>query len=79
VKLNADTLKFAGGAVIIAAAACIMLPDVLNYIGGLWRLGVMIVVVLVLAWVLANITARIQISRRAKLVEQSKSAGEESS
>jgi hypothetical protein len=79
VKLDADTLKFAGGAVIIAAAACIMLPDVLNYIGGLWRLGVMIVVVLFLAWLMANIVARIQLSRKSKLVKESKSVSEESS
>jgi hypothetical protein len=79
VKLNAETLKFAGGAVIVLAAACIMLPDLLNYIGGLWRLAVMIVVVIGIACLIGNITGRMQIAKRAKMVQENKGATEESS
>ena len=57
-KITADQLKFAGGALIVGAAVCIMAPDLVNYIGGLWRLGIMIVVVILVAFLIANVTAR---------------------
>lgn len=55
-----EALKFTGGAIIVGAAVCIMLPDLVRYLAGLWRLGVLIVVVILLAWVLA--VARLKIS-----------------
>lgn len=53
VALNKETLKYAGGAIIVAAAVGIMMPDLVKYLAGLWRLGVMIAVVITLAWLLA--------------------------
>ena len=43
-KVNAQTLKYIGGALIVAAAAVIMLPGFLPVIMGVWKLLVVLVV-----------------------------------
>ena len=73
VSLNMEALKFAGGAIIVGAAVCIMLPDVVRYVAGLWRLGVLIVAVILLAWLLA--VARLKVSRTAAKPELAEPAG----
>jgi hypothetical protein len=55
VSLNREALKFAGGAIIVAAAVCVMLPDLVRYVAGLGRLGIWIVGVLILAWLMASV------------------------
>lgn len=37
-----------------------MLPDLVKYVAGLWRLGVLIVAVIILAWLMA--VARLKLS-----------------
>ncbi|HEY9772298.1 MAG TPA: hypothetical protein V6C81_00655 [Planktothrix sp.] len=46
-----DRLKFAGGAIIVAAAFAIMMPGILDYVGRIGR--VIILIVLALATALA--------------------------
>ncbi len=57
--LNTDALKFAGGAIIIAAAAYIVMPDLVKYVLGLWRLAVLIVVILVVARLIAMMKVKV--------------------
>ncbi len=81
VSLNKEALKFAGGAIIVAAAVCVMLPDLVRYVAGLGRLGIWIAGVLILAWLLASVKVRLgtlstPISKSAQSV-QSASADDE--
>ena len=68
--------KVIGGAVIIGAAACIMLPNLLGYLAGLWRLGVLIVVIIATACILGQIVGRAMLARQRKIAAN-KDAGEE--
>ena len=67
VSWNAEALKFAGGAIIVGAALCIMLPDLVRYLAGLWRLGVLVVAVIALAWALAMARIKLAGSAGAKI------------
>jgi high-affinity Fe2+/Pb2+ permease len=46
--MRMKTLKFVGGGLIVACAFAIMLPDVITYLSGLWRI-ILLVVTIVLA------------------------------
>ena len=54
-----ETLKFAGGAIIVLTAAIIMLPGAFTYIAGLWRLFALIAVALGLALGVTLISRRL--------------------
>jgi UPF0716 family protein affecting phage T7 exclusion len=57
--INMETLKFAGGAIIVGAAALIMFPGFLSVALGLWRILVIMVVAGGGCLLIANITQRI--------------------
>lgn len=57
--INMETLKFAGGAIIVGAAALIMFPGFLSVALGLWRILVIMVVAGGGCLLIANITHRI--------------------
>ena len=65
-KVEAKTLKYAGGAVVVAAAALIILPGLVGYISGLWRLALFVAVALLSAWALSVLVARITVARQGK-------------
>lgn len=46
--MRMKTLKFLGAGLIVACAFAIMLPDVITYLSGLWRI-ILLVVTIVLA------------------------------
>jgi len=60
--LNTQALKFVAGALVVGAAFCIMMPDLLRYLAGLWRLGVFVVVVVVAARAAAIVLTRKRIA-----------------
>jgi len=62
--LNTDVLKFAGGALIVIAAACIILPDLLKYLAGISRLLILIGAVVIVAWIMAVATTYLKPSIR---------------
>ena len=68
---NADTLKMIAGALIIAAAAFIMLPDLAAYAQGLWRLAIMIALVVAIAASIALASVK-AISAKKRLLNASK-------
>lgn len=63
-KLNADLLKYGASALIVGAAACIIMPGLVGYLAGLWRLGVLIVVVIAIAAALGTISAKFIVARK---------------
>ncbi|HEY9871093.1 MAG TPA: hypothetical protein V6D08_18145 [Candidatus Obscuribacterales bacterium] len=65
-KPSAKTLKFVGGALIVGAAACIILPGLLGYLAGLWRLGLFVALALISAWAVSLLVARLTVSRQGK-------------
>ena len=65
-KVDAKTLKFAGAALIIGAAAIIILPGLLGYLSGLWRMAIFIAVALLSAWALSFLVARITVAKQGK-------------
>ena len=65
-KVDAKTLKFAGAALIIGAAAIIILPGLLGYLSGLWRMAIFIAVALLSAWALSLLVARITVAKQGK-------------
>lgn len=48
-KVNGETLKIAGGAVIVLAAAAIVMPGVFSFAAGMMRLAIFLVVGISLA------------------------------
>ena len=65
-KMDREKLKFAGGALVIAGAAVIVMPGLFGYVAGLWRLGLWVLVAIATAWVLSFIWARFAVSRQGK-------------
>ena len=62
--ISMETLKFAGGAVIVGAAAIIMLPGFLGVAMGLWRILVIMIVAGGGCLLIATITHRVLKKRR---------------
>ncbi|MCW5824049.1 MAG: hypothetical protein KIT34_14690 [Cyanobacteria bacterium TGS_CYA1] len=62
------TLKFLGAGLIVACAFAIMLPDVITYLSGLWRIIFLVVTMVVGASALVFVYHRV----RAKIETKSK-------
>lgn len=58
-KLNSKTIKFVGGALIVVAAFSILLPGLLKFLFGIWRIGVLIVTAVILAWLAAYVYSQL--------------------
>ncbi len=76
-KQPTEPWKIIGSAIIIGAAACIMLPGLLGYLAGLWRLAVLIGIIIATACIVGQIVGRAMLARQRKLVTH-EDAGEES-
>lgn len=63
---QSEKLKFAAGAIIIAGAACIIMPGLLGYISGLWRLALWVGMALAAAFLVSVLWARLTVSRPGK-------------
>ena len=76
-KLDANTLKFIGGAIIVAGAFAIMLPGFVSYAFGLSRILILVAVTVTLALILGQAYSRI-IRRNASRQGVSSPAAEDS-
>ena len=65
-NLNKEALKLAGSILIVGCAVLIMLPGLIGYLAGLWRLGVLICVILLSAWGLSVLLTRLAIAKQGK-------------
>jgi CDP-diglyceride synthetase len=66
VKLNKESLKFIGGAIIVAAAALIMFPGFLQVAFGLWRIFLVLIIAGGAALFLAYATMYIKRQKKVK-------------
>jgi len=57
------TLKFLGAGLIVACAFAIMLPDVITYLSGLWRIILLVVTMLLTASALVFVYHKIRSGR----------------
>ncbi len=58
-KLNSSTMKFIGGALIVVTAFSILMPGLLKFLFGIWRIGVWIITAVILAWLMAYIYSQL--------------------
>ena len=70
-------LQYTGGGVIIAGAAAIMLPDLVNYLFGLWRIITLIATILITAYLLVFIMNKLK--PRSKAPSEGNGSGAETS
>ncbi len=66
IKAHGKTFQIAGSALIVAAAGWIVLPGLIGYFAGLWRLAVMIALALLGAWGISIAMARLWLSHSSK-------------
>ncbi len=70
-----EKCKVAGSTIIVGAALLIMLPDLAKYLAGLWRLGILIAFVILLAWLLAVVVCKVcpgTADKKEKLAEENR-------
>lgn len=66
IKIKGKTFQVAGAALIVAAAGWIVLPGLIGYFAGLWRLALMIAVALLCAWGISVAVARFWLAQSSK-------------
>lgn len=62
---NSKLWRIAGSVVIVIAAFALMLPGFISYTASLWRIGLLILLTLLVAWIVSFALAKVTVSRRA--------------